>query len=152
MRGKAGDASGTRPRDRITPAYAGKRTPIRENSFTKRDHPRVCGEKLRTFVYPDIAMGSPPRMRGKVQPPLGAVVCGGITPAYAGKSHRVRRHAANRRDHPRVCGEKRFCPEFFGTSAGSPPRMRGKGLPVKPKRRGDGITPAYAGKSSSRGS
>ena len=29
----------------ITPAYAGKRDSIREDSFKMLDHPRVCGEK-----------------------------------------------------------------------------------------------------------
>ena len=29
----------------ITPAYAGKRVSIREDSVKMLDHPRVCGEK-----------------------------------------------------------------------------------------------------------
>ena len=31
--------------DGITPAYAGKRTLSAKQALTRRDHPRVCGEK-----------------------------------------------------------------------------------------------------------
>ena len=55
-------------------------------------------------------------------------------------------------DHPRVCGEKVSRDEAEHISAGSPPRVRGKG----PRRRvchfQFGITPACAGKSFLAGS
>ena len=35
---------------RITPACAGKRIPFGYRTEDKRDHPRVCGEKLVFFV------------------------------------------------------------------------------------------------------
>ena len=50
-------------------------------------------------------------------------------------------------DHPRLCGEKGGFPHSRYRELGSPPPMRGKeygNLLVLP---GDGITPAYAGKS-----
>ena len=50
----------------ITPACAGKSCPPQAPTFTRQDHPRVCGEKYcRRPVQPD-SQGSPPRMRGKV--------------------------------------------------------------------------------------
>ena len=70
----------------------------------------------------------------------------GITPAYAGKSTDKAIKYLAKRDHPRVCGEKknrlerggekadhpRVCGEklarngFHCSGSGSPPRMRGK--------------------------
>ena len=71
------------------------------------------------------------------------------------------------RDPPRVCGEKqlavvvlslthRITPAYAGksrtrrcwtkTTAGSPPRMRGKAPDIQQEKPETGITPAYAGK------
>ena len=33
--------------DRITPAYAGKRTPEEYSYIKNEDHPRVCGEETK---------------------------------------------------------------------------------------------------------
>ena len=90
----------------ITPAYAGKRRCPRFRPGKIRDHPRVCGEK--SLQKPDItrSVGSPPRMRGKVDLSLKVVRVLGITPACAGKSCPFLRRTSPRRDHPRVCGEK----------------------------------------------
>ena len=70
----------------ITPAYAGKRVNKFHDYFSSRDHPRVCGEKVKPYVISFQVRGSPPRMRGKVfyYPRQGGQE--GITPAYAGKS------------------------------------------------------------------
>ena len=69
----------------ITPACAGKRTPLLTPRSVTWDHPRVCGEK--GFVNHDWKglEGSPPRMRGKAEPDCVGALEGGITPAYAGK-------------------------------------------------------------------
>ena len=72
----------------ITPACAGKSGCSWAMYWRRWDHPRVCGEKilteLRDLYYP----GSPPRIRGKVAHDVDFLVVRGITPAYAGKSHR----------------------------------------------------------------
>ena len=47
-------------------------------------------------------------MRGKVARRLITPFRFGITPAYAGKSPRLRSEAGKQQDHPRLCGEKRF--------------------------------------------
>ena len=65
MRGKGVRACIHLDRNRITPAYAGKRLLQSFCGIRGWDHPRVCGEKVH---HPDIqapARGSPPRMRGK---------------------------------------------------------------------------------------
>ena len=51
-------------------------------------------------------MGSPPRVRGKVELALEDVNTEGITPACAGKSMISNLPTHHSRDHPRVCGEK----------------------------------------------
>ena len=71
---------------RITPAYAGKRKSLIRNSFIHQDHPRLCGEKEKTFNYDRGRRGSPPPMRGKGEHYSKRHAAGRITPAYAGKS------------------------------------------------------------------
>ena len=53
-------------------------------------------------------------------------------------------------DHPRVCGEKDPLTVMVAVIWGSPPRMRGKEQRGHEGGRRPGITPAYAGKSTSR--
>ena len=93
---------------RITPAYAGKRLLYDALQVVRKDHPRVCGEKENVNVQKKSKLGSPPRMRGKVTSVLTNPLHHGITPAYAGKSKRVPPKTACCRDHPRVCGEKKW--------------------------------------------
>ena len=51
-------------------------------------------------------------------------------------------------DHPRMCGEKSLVMRWMSRSMGSPPRMRGKAADALAQHTLLGITPAYAGKSS----
>ena len=69
----------------ITPAYAGKRLDVALAICLRRDHPRVCGEKGRRRLVDGRDLGSPPRMRGKVNNLQRWQTHTGITPAYAGK-------------------------------------------------------------------
>ena len=107
----------------------------------------MCGEKALSTFSSRKNSGSPPRMRGKVQPDADGCRPPRITPAYAGKRQRRATACTWLRDHPRVCGEKDAICKSCPARQGSPSRMRGKagwplcGLPCI------GITPAYAGKS-----
>ena len=74
----------------ITPAYAGKSGPCPDRVPPAGDHPRVCGEKSQSTSASPRALGSPPRMRGKVSMSSSFRALAGITPAYAGKSYQVR--------------------------------------------------------------
>ena len=116
----------------ITPAYAGKRKPSSSTTTAGEDHPRICGEKCSNSLFRHLLPGSPPRMRGKGFSPHAVLLSSGITPAYAGKRHRVHKRQNGRGDHPRVCGEK----------------LRPESTPLWMLR----ITPAYAGKRTSRSS
>ena len=92
--------------DRITPACAGKSSTRAKTALTRRDHPRVCGEKFAQIHGLDFGTGSPPRVRGKAASACLTSFQTGITPACAGKSRGQSRNCTNAKDHPRVCGEK----------------------------------------------
>ena len=85
VRGKAKEAGTTIQGSGITPACAGKSAVPRKISAPSEDHPRVCGEKTLPALFPFIASGSPPRVRGKVDKRLENCIQIGITPACAGK-------------------------------------------------------------------
>ena len=112
---------------RITPACAGKSKTRRVQWPVGLDHPRVCGEKRPDRQLTGWPLGSPPRVRGKVDCSAQLWPLYGITPAYAGKSPDA------------AC--------FSVTGSGSPPRMRGKVNSPPQRLIKFGITPAYAGKS-----
>ena len=65
MRGKGAVLAQRRGLYGITPAHAGKRLSGISRRKIKRDHPRTCGEKPRTFCPHPPGHGSPPHMRGK---------------------------------------------------------------------------------------
>ena len=127
VRGKDVSGSRTGVSDGITPARAGKSPLPDQQRWMRRDHPRACGEKAMFNPHPDIAPGSPPRVRGKDRADDRKRRQAGITPARAGKRKSRTASRSASRDHPRACGEK---PDlgYGGDSAwGSPPRVRGKG-------------------------
>ena len=55
----------------------------------------------------DDVAGSPPRVRGKVFFYVAAIHGFGITPACAGKRQIWDCQKGVKKDHPRVCGEKK---------------------------------------------
>ena len=85
MRGKAEWSVRSDRCERITPAYAGKRSEDQTVKKKNKDHPRLCGEKLLRTVRLHIAAGSPPPMRGKEDLCAKKLIEFRITPAYAGK-------------------------------------------------------------------
>ena len=127
MRGKVRLTVENMIAQRITPAYAGKSTLSTSLYICRRDHPRLCGEKVCLCHMKKESKGSPPPMRGKV--------AGGSV------------FASGTRDHTRHCGEKLKDRLVTAASKGSPPPMRGKVDPFRHRCRQTGITPAYAGKS-----
>ena len=148
MRGKDNGVVASGDNYGITPAYAGKRAFKARWAASRRDHPRVCGEKPLRPQSRSSRSGSPPRMRGKVHSIEVLRKAGGITPAYAGKRLVAFQLHQFAWDHPRVCGEKtgvKLTPRWW---TGSPPRMRGKGCKVLAPAVRLRITPAYAGKSA----
>ena len=128
MRGKEQPTSSICSSAGITPACAGKRIERSQCRTSRRDHPRVCGEKVFASISILVAQGSPPRVRGKVRQHLESRQSVGITPACAGKRARPSPCRSQSRDHPRACGEKRVGSLASVGLSGSPPRVRGKAL------------------------
>ena len=97
----------------------------------------------------DKTVGSPPRVRGKPPCKAGALEICRITPACAGKTEKSHCADSSAKDHPRVCGENIVQRPVSPKQKGSPPRVRGKPLCVRPCGVLMGITPACAGKTLS---
>ena len=133
---------------RITPACAGKTRRRLETVALGGDHPRVCGENCPAWKERLLKMGSPPRVRGKLQQGGGVSHQAGITPACAGKTIMFLYLAIFSGDHPRVCGENWSRERPSWRRRGSPPRVRGKPFPDAETGRDERITPACAGKTS----
>ncbi len=91
MRGKDALPRPLPQKQGITPACAGKRVCPLHRSPWHRDHPRVCGEKIEMPYELLLKEGSPPRMRGKGNHRRIKADRRRITPAYAGKRHRMLR-------------------------------------------------------------
>ena len=146
VRGKAFGFPRLIPGLGITPAYAGKSRARKAAAAVRRDHPRVCGEKLDELAAAQIHTGSPPRVQGKGWPGNRNHPGPGITPACAGKSIFGPLGGVLGQDHPRVCGEKWSLRLQKSTIRGSPPRVRGKVDCASRNIPHSGITPACAGK------
>ena len=152
MRGKVACADQTIQPDGITPAWAGKRSPLTASKPTFWDHPRMGGEKYDCTGQEFTNWGSPPRRRGKGKAEVEAKIKERITPAWAGKSRTSTGSCHFWEDHPRMGGEKPVAMHSLTTKAGSPPRGRGKGWPPPPLGLSPRITPAWAGKRRERSS
>ena len=146
MRGKGEGQGNSHQERRITPAYAGKSRIRRACTDRHRDHPRMCGEKCEAYARIHGMVGSPPRMRGKALENGGGSLDVRITPACAGKSHFATNFHLNKRDHPRMCGEKWDKLPREIKQKGSPPHVRGKECVNSARKLPVGITPACAGK------
>ena len=150
VRGKAFGQLAGLVKGGITPACAGKSATSCRCRGSAWDHPRVCGEKAMGMYTAVLPLGSPPRVRGKGSDRQPASSHPRITPACAGKSSQWDSVYEWRWDHPRVCGEKHFLHPAQLPNQGSPPRVRGKVSLVFGCVGFSGITPACAGKSSTR--
>ena len=131
----------------ITPADAGKTASADFFVCLREDHPRGCGENLRTKCVCILNRGSPPRMRGKLRYNLAKVIQIRITPADAGKTAFVFDKTKRPGDHPRGCGENQKAQNELQQWVGSPPRMRGKPRNTFVVYSSGRITPADAGKT-----
>ena len=72
----------------------------------------------------------------------------GITPAYAGRTQTFPRHIDQTRDHPRLCGKDAHALLLNRLIRGSPPLMREGHALLETAYNNFGITPAYAGRTT----
>ena len=108
----------------------------------------MCGEKASTRQVKVQAAGSPPRVRGEAFQAPCSLRHLRITPACAGRSSPRPAQTRQKRDHPRVCGEKAYDKRTSRAVRGSPPRVRGEVSVHQRALARAGITPACAGRSS----
>ena len=159
MRGKVTFASALHKGHGITPAHAGKSAAVSLWWASPSDHPRVCGEKFWALVRAVMALGSPPRMRGKEHVRLWQQYSPGITPACAGKRALSSSPRVALKDHPRTrqavykdritpaCAGKRRIPGSEAFLRRDHPRMCGEKYRMKPNRIcGAGSPPHVRGK------
>ena len=112
--------------DRNIPAYAGKTNGWTKAAARNAEHPRVCGENLASSRAVPAALGTSPRMRGKLSPAFRRETAERNIPAYAGKTGPAIARFAQPQEHPRVCGENSMSSFSSGSNTGTSPRMRGK--------------------------
>ena len=146
-RGKGVAVAGVPVAAGITPAQAGKRRETSDRRNASRDHPRVGGEKHQIDFRGTVGLGSSPHRRGKAHLWIIHQIFIRITPAWAGKRSVELFLSVLSLDHPRVGGEKRLLSVEGRTTAGSPPRGRGKATDIRFCLCTERITPAWAGKS-----
>ena len=89
----------------ITPACAGKTIETPFYQVVLWDHPRVCGKNVMLYSSNLRLLGSPPRVREEHADHGCSAERQGITPACAGKTHKLLSMSGANRDHPRVCGK-----------------------------------------------
>ena len=133
--------------NRITPACAGRSGGGHSRRAAFWDHPRVCGEKSPRQGEPPDRRGSPPRVRGEAWRTGLRCIRPWITPACAGRRASRRALSSSSRDHPRVCGEKKYAAQVEVLKWGSPPRVRGEVGEKSDGSYSGRITPACAGRS-----
>ncbi len=109
----------------LTPANAGTTRVRRRERIGDPAHPRECGDDVSKAAISSRAIGSPPRMRGR----LGGGGC----------------RVIGQRAHPRECGDDNLLNESIPGISGSPPRMRGRRRWNVPRAGRRWLTPANAG-------
>ena len=140
----------TRPQGLI-PACAGKTTPPPPQDRERPAHPRVCGENKCVTTAASLKVGSSPRVRGKLLNGHLMAAFVGLIPACAGKTRLLRHPARRRPAHPRVCGENTSLPVCQLLLPGSSPRVRGKQGRNRCPASLQGLIPACAGKTITKG-
>ena len=131
----------------LIPACAGKTTGAAPPTASSPAHPRVCGENSSEAGDEKGAVGSSPRVRGKLDQARRRLLDVGLIPACAGKTGRSSSTTRTGTAHPRVCGENLRLRRIALHGVGSSPRVRGKPagrvVPTDPR----GLIPACAGKT-----
>ncbi len=148
LRGAPRNARRWLSQSRITPAFAGSTLSRWALRRSAPDHPRVCGEHAYISTWRELPPGSPPRLRGALVDERSEAGAIRITPAFAGSTHPGIEVFTPTKDHPRVCGEHLGGRVGALSMSGSPPRLRGARQLAMTGQRQLGITPAFAGSTT----
>ena len=147
VRGKPADGGSEGVEVRLIPARAGKTPSPHSASPGTRAHPRACGENEKTMIATEPALGSSPRVRGKLQLPGANPLPSRLIPARAGKTCRALSTASRPGAHPRACGENSSSSRARRRWWGSSPRVRGKLAARVDGEQVGRLIPARAGKT-----
>ena len=109
-----------------------------------RDHLRVCGADILLHPYEPHTVGSPPRVRSRLENRIEVTHASGITSACAEQTGRRDRFGYPSGDHLRVCGADVGIGLMDARGLGSPPRVRSRRVARPPYRTEMGITSACA--------
>ena len=131
----------------ITPARAGKTVDDFLRVRMVEDHPRSCGKDTTPSREICGISGSPPLVRERPASSKMMISFVGITPARAGKTHRLSCRLRSWWDHPRSCGKDGSEKSYAGAGLGSPPLVRERLRRTASASRETRITPARAGKT-----
>ncbi len=132
----------------LTPAWAGNTTSASRASPHTTAHPRMGGEHSQRSADVLSAAGSPPHGRGTPGATPAAASTQRLTPAWAGNTSAIRALRSPAEAHPRMGGEHREARPCGVHVVGSPPHGRGTPAARRPRRRGRGLTPAWAGNTA----
>ena len=128
----------------ITSACAEQTYPRPAPQIIRRDHLRVCGADILLHPYEPHTVGSPPRVRSRLENRIEVTHASGITSACAEQTGRRDRFGYPSGDHLRVCGADVGIGLMDARGLGSPPRVRSRRVARPPYRTEMGITSACA--------
>ena len=152
MRERLGTGTPSFASSGITPACAGTTIVGRTPCIRIEDHPRLCGNDATSRQYRWEQLGSPPLVRERPVSVASLPPVCRITPACAGTTLSLISSNLINRDHPRLCGNDKVLRVHFAKSRGSPPLVRERPWATGDGMVADGITPACAGTTCSKGS
>ncbi len=107
----------------------------------------MCGEEGKRIGAYAVAVGTPPRVWGRVNIFLLVLSVFGDTPTCVGKSHQHVDLHVEKGGHPHVCGEEIISINMCFFIIGTPPRVWGRGDEFHIMATGDRDTPTCVGKS-----
>ena len=132
---------------RLIPAGAGRTPSSTPPSSQARAHPRWRGEDHDCKPGMAVARGSSPLARGGPRQAAGAASPGGLIPAGAGRTGRVRGRGCSAGAHPRWRGEDTIARMVMPRASGSSPLARGGPVGECDAEVAVGLIPAGAGRT-----
>ena len=132
---------------RFTPTRVGKTGPSWTQRLMWTVHPHACGENQNYCKRGRVNDGSPPRVWGKLAQLQRRRERHRFTPTRVGKTKTAGRPTSGGTVHPHACGENRTFGVADAAKVGSPPRVWGKRLARRARRRGPRFTPTRVGKT-----
>ena len=126
VRGRRRGCNDHDPAGGLIPASAGQTRTRARSQPGQGAHPRECGADRLVFFVRGYAVGSSPRVRGRLRASMAVRVEIGLIPASAGQTRTAVPSSPAAKAHPRECGADCTCSANRTTRRGSSPRVRGR--------------------------